>query len=206
MDNEKTIIVVLAVIIVILIVGIFMFSHLMAKEDSIISISDNNLTVGDPLVVKLTDSKDNPISNEIIKIELINEDGKKIDMDITTNSKGKAQLKVDEKGKYSVECKFDGNNYYASSSNALNITVKSTTKLVNKEQTSKTTHKSKYAPDGGIYPEYGPYVDSNGITREYAIANDMHYLEYTVDGDRPGEVVTVGGYTARDPNNGLFHS
>ena len=41
---------------------------------------------------------------------------------------------------------------------------------------------------------------------EYAIEHDMHYIEMTVDGDRPGEYVTVGGYTAYDPAAGCYHT
>jgi hypothetical protein len=75
-----------------------------------------------------------------------------------------------------------------------------TTELVSQEQSSTAKHSSKYAPNGGIYPEYGPEVDSYGKTREYAIAHDMHYIELKIDGE------TVGGYTAIDPNTGTYHT
>ena len=154
------------------------------------------------MVVVLTDNEGIPIPNETVNIKLTDKDGITIDEDITTNSKGKAKFKMEEKGKYSVECKFDGNSKFASSSTADNITVKkATTEVINEEKTSTTTHTSKYAPDGGIYPEYGPDVDSQGITREYAIENDMHYVEMEID-----EGKTVGGYTAADPNTGYYHT
>ena len=207
MDNQKTIIALLCVIIAILIVGVVIFSPLMAKEDSNLAISDKKLNVGDSLVVKLTDANGNPISNETINIKLIDKDGITIDEDIITNSKGNAKFKMEEKGKYSVECSFDGNGQFASSSTAGSITVKkATTKVVNEEKTSTTTHTSKYASDGSIYPEYGPEVDSQGVTREYAIANNMHYIEMEVDGDYPGETITVGTYTPYDPAAGCYHT
>lgn len=201
MENEKTIIALLCIIIAVLVVGVVMFSPLMVKEDSNLAISDKTIDVGGSLVVVLTDSQVNPIANETINIKLTDKDGTIIDEDITTNSKGKAKFKMEEKGKYSVECKFDGNNQYASSSTAGNVTVKkATTTVVNQEQTSTSTHSSKYAPNGGIYPEYGPEVDEHGITREHAIANDMHYMELNIDGK------TVGGYVAYDPNAGCYHT
>ncbi|WP_295609452.1 Ig-like domain-containing protein [uncultured Methanobrevibacter sp.] len=206
MEN-KNIIMMLVVIIVVLAAVVGVMSQQMAKEKSNLKIADKKVNVGDSLVVKLTDSQGNPISNETVNIKLTYKNGTAIDEKTATNSKGKAKFTMEEKGKYFVECRFDGNDKYASSSITDNITVeKATTKVVSEEQTSTTTHASKNAPDGGIYPEYGPEVDSQGITREYAIAHDMHYIEMRVDGDRPGEYVTVGGYTARDPNNGLYHT
>ena len=206
MEDNKIIIILLCVIIAILVVGVVVFSQV-TKEDSNLSIADKKLNVGDSLVVKLTDSEGKTIANQTVKVKLTDEDGTVIDEEITTNAEGSAKFKMEEKGKYSVECKFDGNGQYASSSTAGNISVKkATTKEVGGKQTSSATHTSKYAPNGGIYPEYGPDVDSQGITREYAIAHNMHYVEITVDGDRPGEMVTVGGYTKPDPNTGYYHN
>ncbi len=191
MDNTKIIIILLCVIVAILVVGVAVFSE-MAKEDSNIAIADKEINVGDSLVVVLTDSSGKAIANQTVNVKLTDKDGTVIDEDITTNSKGKAKFKMDEKGKYSVECKFDGNGQYSSTSIADKVSVKkATTEEVDGKQTSTTTHTSKYAPNGGM---------------EYAIAHDMHYLEYTVDGDRPGEMVTVGGYTKADPNTGYYHS
>ncbi len=201
MENQNTIIALLCVIIALLVVIVVMFSPLMAKEVSNLAMDDKELNVGDSLVVKLTDGNGNPISNETIKIKITDKEGKTIDEDATTNSKGDANLKIKEEGKYSVECSFNGNNQFASSSTAGNVTVKkATTELVSKNQTSTTTHASKYAPNGGIYPEYGPEVDSYGVTREYAIAHDWHYLELDL-GDK-----VVGGYTAIDPTRGTYHT
>ena len=100
MENNKTVIILLCVIIAILIVGIVMFSPLMAKEKSNLTILDKKLNVGDSLTVKLTDENGKPIANQTVKIRLTDKDGVTIDEDATTNSKGKAKLKVDEKGKY----------------------------------------------------------------------------------------------------------
>lgn len=205
MEN-RNIILVLTVIIVIL--AILLCAMFAAKEKSNLSIADKNINAGDSLVVKLTDSNGNPVSAQTVNLKITDRNGKKtIDEHVTTNSKGKAKFTIDEKGKYTVECKFDGNNQLASSSIKEDVNVeKATTTVVGNQQSSTSKHSSKYAPDGGIYPEYGPEVDSQGITREYAIANDMHYLEITVDGDRPGEYVTVGGYTRYDPVAGSYHT
>ena len=157
MENNKTVIILLCVIIAILIVGIVMFSPLMAKEKSNLAISDKELNVGDSLTVTLSDDDGVAMANQIVKIRLTDKDGITIDEDITTDSKGKAKLKVDEKGKYSVECKFDGDGKYASSSTAANLTVKkATTEVVNEDKTSDSVsalsdserEEYKITPDG----------------------------------------------------------
>lgn len=201
MENRNIVMILLAVIAILAIVlGVIFFE--MAKEESNLAISDKEINVGDSVVVVLTDSHGTPIANETVSIKLTDNDGTIIDKDITTNSKGKAKFKMKEKGKYSVECKFDGNSQYSSASIVDNVKVeKATTQLVSQEQTSTATHTSKYAPNGGIYPEYGPEVDSYGHTREYAIEHDMHYVEMTLADGR-----TVGGYTAIDSNTGYYHT
>ena len=199
MNNQKTIIVILCIIIVILIVCVAIFALPMFKEESKLAIADKTINEGGKLVVVLTDAHGIGLPNATINIKLTDQDGITIDEDVTTNDKGKAKLKVEEKGKYSVECNFKGEGKYAACSLSDNIKVKKPkTEVVKEEQT--TTHSSKYAPNGGMYPEYGPEVDSQGITREYAIAHDMHYIEMEIDGR------TVGGYTAVDPNTGTYHT
>ena len=204
MNNEKTIIALLCIIIAILIIGVLMFSPLMAKEDSKLTISDKKLYKGDPLTVKLTDLNGTPITNETVNIKLTDKDGITIDENVTTDAKGKAKIKIEETGKYTAECSFDGNNKYSPNSTSGEITVK---KIKTKVGSSKkTTSTSKYAPDGSIYPEFGPAVDTQGVTREYAIAHNWNYIEMIVDGDAPGEYVNVSSYVPYDPAAGCWHT
>ena len=202
MENDKIIIILLCILAATFIVGVAMFSpSMVAKEGSNLTISDKELLVGDSLVVKLTDSNGNPLSNKTIKINLLGKDGTTINKEIITDSNGNAKLKMQEKGEYLVDCDFSGDELYASSSITDDITVdEATTKVIDNEETSTTTRTSKYAPDGSIYPEYGPEVDRYGKTREFAIANNWHYVPLIVDGE------DVGGYTAIDPTSGTYHS
>ena len=95
-----------------------------------------------------------------------------------------------------MECKFDGNDKYSSISIADNITVnKATAKTVSQKQTSSDTSSSNSASDDS----FGPAVDSDGITREQAKANNMKYMEVTIDGEQ------VGHYVRYDPNTGSYH-
>lgn len=207
MVSQKKIITVLLIVIAVLIIICMALFLPLTGEHSTLTIGDDTIYAGDSLVVVLSDDGGNAISNQTIHVKLTDGDGKTIDESIVTDSEGKAKLSIDDKGKYSVECRFDGNGEYSSSSMSGEITVEDAqTTVVGEEQTSTNVHSSKYASDGSIYPEYGPAVDSQGITREYAIANDMHYIEMTVDGDHPGEYVTVGGYVAYDPAAGCYHT
>lgn len=144
MDNQKIIIILLCVIIAILAAGILAFSPFMAKEDSNIAIADKKIHVGDSLVVKLTDSNGNPISNGTVNVKLTDKNGAVKDEDIVTNSKGEAKYKMDEKGKYSVECRFNGDNKHSSSATAGNITVETVeTEVVNNEESGNSVSQSQ---------------------------------------------------------------
>ena len=202
MENKNIIIILIVIIIVLAAALGVMFSQQMTKEKSNLTIADKKINVGDSLVVKLTDSNGNPISNETINIKLTDESGKSINKDIKTNSKGKAKYKMDEKGKYSVECKFNGNGQYASSSVLGNVSVKkATTNLVGEDKTSNYDSVSGLSEDGYSYdPNSGPAVDSMGQTREQAIANNMHYIPQTIDGQ------DAGVYVPYDPKAGCYHT
>lgn len=201
MEDNRIIIILLCIIIAILVVGIFVFSQA-AKEDSNLSIADKKISVGDSLVVKLTDSNGKAIANQTVNIKLKDKDGTTINEDITTNSKGKAKLKIEKNGKYSAECSFGGNGQYASSSTSGNITVKkATTEEVSDEKTSNYNSVSGLSNDGySYYPQNGPKVDSMGQTREYAIANNMHYIPQTIDGK------DAGIYVPYDSKAGCYHT
>lgn len=204
MENQKIIIALLCLIIVILLI---MCSLAFSKEDSQIGLNDKSVYAGDSITVKLTDSDGKPISNEIVHFKIKDKNGKtKMEDNISTNAKGNAKFKIDKTGKYEAELTFNGNDKFKSCSVTKNITVKkATTKSVDK-QSSNTNSKSKYDTDGNLYPEYGPEVDSQGITREEAVANNYRYIEMRVDGDKPGESVTIGGYVKYDPVAGCYHT
>lgn len=174
----------------------------MAKENSNLKITDKKINVGDSLVVVLADSQGNPIADETINIKLTDKDGITIDEKITTNSKGKAKFKMEETGKYSMECKFDGNDKYKSTSIIDNITVKkATTHVVNEEKTNNYDSVSGLSGDGySYYPSNGPAVDARGVSREYAMANNWHYIPQTIDGQ------DAGVYVPYDSKAGSYHT
>lgn len=195
--NDKAIIGILAIVVIILIVGVIVVSPLMTKEDCKLTVKDKTIYKGDSFVVKLTDMDGNPITNQTVNIKLTDNDDITINEDVSTNSNGNAKLEVEEKGKYSYECSFNGNEKFAENSTSGKITVKKLqTKTVSEETTTST---SMYDSNGFMYPEYGPDYDSVGTSREEAMAGDYRYLEDEIDGK------TVGVYTPYDPNAGTYH-
>lgn len=199
--DTKNIIIILCLIIVILLICASIFAVEVFKEESKLAIKDKTIAEDDSLVVVLTDEGGIGLPNSTVNIKLTDENGVTVNEEVKTDSEGKAKMKVEEIGEYSVECTFAGDSVYRSTSISDTIEVeKPTTELVSDDQTLTTTHSSKYAPNGGIYPEYGPEVDDNGKTREFAIANDWHYISLVIDGEE------VGGYTAIDPNTGTYHT
>lgn len=202
MENQKIIIVLLCIIIALLAIMVVMFSPSLAKEDSKLAIENTTINEGDSLVVLLTDNQGVSISDETVNIKLTDEDGATIDEDVTTDSKGKAKLKVEKSGKYSVECTFNGEGKYSGCSLSGSIEVKkATTEIVSEGKTSNFDSVSGLSEDGySYYPEYGPAVDSLGTTREYAIANNWHYIPQTIDG------MNAGSYVPYDSVNGCYHT
>lgn len=201
MENKNMVLILIIIIVVLAAVLGVVFTE-MSKEKSNLNIVDKKIIAGDSAVFVLTDSHGNPISNQIIKLKLTGKDGKAIDDEIKTNSKGKAKFKIEEMGNYSVECKFDGNSQYSSVSMSDNVTVeKATTEVVNKDKTNNYDSVSGLSDDGySYYPSSGPAVDSRGYARENAIANNWHYIPQTIDGQ------DAGVYVPYDSKAGSYHT
>jgi hypothetical protein len=191
MENRNVILILVAIIAILAILVGFMASQSFAREDSMLVIENKNISPGDSLLVRLTDSAGNPISNDTIHIKCTDKDGVTVEKDAATNVYGKAKFRIDEVGTYSVECGFGGNSQYASSSVKGNVEVeKATTEVVSQEKTNNFDSVSGLSGDGySYYPESGPAVDSMGMTREEAVAKNWHYIPQTIDGQDAGVYV-----------------
>lgn len=202
MESERIIIIGLCIIVVILIVGVLVLSPVMQRQDCNLAIENEKIIQGDSLVVKLTDSQGNPIANETVNVKFIDDGKNTSGGDFLTDSEGKIYIKADEIGEFSIECTFAGNLKYSYKSISGKIAVESpTTEVVSEEKTSNYDSVSGISEDGySYYPEYGPAVDAHGTTREYAIANNWHYIPMTIDG------VDCGGYVPYDPNSKCYHT
>lgn len=172
---------------------------LTAKEDCTLTIVNEEFTTDNPLIIKLLDSKDNPIPNKTVQISFSNNvDSSIFTFTDTTNEKG--IINIDQTftlGPYNITCTFDGDDKYNPSSNSKNITIKKP-----KSKTINTHNRNSGLSEDGYsyYPEYGPAVDSLGYTREYAIENNWHYIPQTIDGK------DAGIYVPYDPIAGCYHT
>lgn len=128
MEN-KNIILILIVVIVILAVAmaLMVLPSTNAQENSKISIvSNNTLYQGDNVAVKLTDLNNTPIKKVKVNVTVTDKKGKVVlNKSVTTNSKGKANLKLDlDVGKYSVNASFEGNGNFTGNNSTKKIEIK----------------------------------------------------------------------------------
>ncbi len=199
MNNDKAIIGLLGVIVVMLLIGILLFTPIFSKEDCKLEIvSMDSLNVGDQFTVFLSDAKGNPISNAGISFTFKDSNGAVTTKQATTDASGNAQVALGDLpvGGYSVNCSVLENSKYKESSALKQISI-------NQVQTasSQTSQSSGLSEDGySYYPQYGPAADTRGVTREHAIANNMHYIPMTIDGQ------DAGTYVPYDAKAGCYHT
>ena len=195
MEN-KAIIAILLLVIVILVVGLcaMLFSPFHGPEDSVISIESNNvLYSGDDLSVLLTSINKTPISNEFVNVIICDSSGKLVANEtVKTDSKGSAKLELDiESGKYDVDVSFGGNENYTANKTSQKLEIKEVeTQEVSNAQYSSASSSSSSSS--------GPAVDSSGITREEA---EEYGWKYTPE--HGGHY--IGSHDAWDEEAGVYH-
>lgn len=194
MDNEKIIIILLVVIIVMILIGFLAFNPF-KQECNISVVSADSLTVGDQFAIFLSDSNSNPVANAQISISFIGSNGEVSTKHATTDASGNAAVSLSDlpAGAYNVTCNVLENNNYRESSVSKQIAV-------NEVQT-QVSQPTGVSDDGySYYPQSGPAVDSRGITREYAMAHNMHYISQRIDG------MDAGVYVPYDSKAGSYHT
>ena len=155
MEN-KNIIIILAIIIVILIaiVGIMFLNQTEVKEPTNIKItSDKEQYTDGKLSIQLSDFNKTPISKEIVNITITNKKGKiVVDNVVKTDSNGKATFNLDlEKGKYTVNVTYGGNENYTGSNATQKLTIKEEkqTQEVSPSSSSSTSDEWIYGTGAG---------------------------------------------------------
>lgn len=113
----------LIIIIIAVILAIFAVSSLFGiKESQIEIISNDTVHNGDSINIKLSDIGGNPLSNESVKIVMMDNKGKRQFYSITTDSNGIADTTVANKdpGRLTINVTFEGNEKF-NSSNAVKL-------------------------------------------------------------------------------------
>lgn len=194
MDNDKIIIILLVVIIVMILIGFLAFNPF-KQECNISVVSADSLTVGDQFAIYVSDSNSNPVANVQVSVSFVGSNGAVSTKQVTTDASGNAAVSLSDlpAGAYNVTCNVLENNNYRESSVSKQIAV-------NEVQT-QVSQPTGVSDDGySYYPQSGPAVDSRGITREYAMAHNMHYISQSIDG------MDAGVYVRYDSKAGSYHT
>ena len=195
MDYTKIIIFLLIVIVIMLVLGIAFLNPFSKETCNIEIMSMDSLYVGGQFSLYLSDGQGNPISNEDVAISFVGSKNEIVNKKATTDASGNAVIALETlpAGTYSVSCSLLEDSKYQANSTSKQITIK--------DVTEKSTQSSGLSEDGySYYPEYGPAVDYTGKTREYAIANNWHYISMRIDGK------DVGVYVPYDAKAGCYHT
>ena len=127
MDYNKIIIALVAILIVILVAGIFILNPGHAKTDSkIIVTSNSTLHDGDSFSIVLTDLNNTPIANQVVNITIVDANGAENHQQVTTDGSGNGMLQLNglTVGKYNVVVTYGGNENYSNSNTTQSLEMK----------------------------------------------------------------------------------
>ena len=171
--NYKIIIGILIAIIIVLVIGIIAVMPNTQKEQSKIEVISNaSVYENETFSIRLTDLNNTPISNSSIIVVFKDQNGSIINKSIITDSSGIGNLQLNglSAGNYSVNIIFKGNDKYMNSTLFTNLTIKNI--VVSIANSASSVSSSSSSPSNN---NYGPDVDSGGITREQAQAYGWSY-------------------------------
>ena len=135
------------IIIIDVILAIFAVSSLFGiKESQMEIISNDTVHNGDSINIKLSDIDGHPLSNESVKIVMMDNKGKRQSYSITTDSNGIADTTVANKdsGRLTINATFEGNEKF-NSSNAVKL-IKVREGSSNKNSTNVTGVDAQKSP------------------------------------------------------------
>lgn len=128
MENKNIIIILVAIIVILAAaIGFALLNPTDAREPTEIKItSDKEQYEGGELSIMLTDLNKTPVSKEVVNITITDKNGKVVVDDVVkTNSEGKAKFDLDlEKGEYTVNVTYGGNENYTGNSTTQKLTIK----------------------------------------------------------------------------------
>ncbi|MBO5151141.1 MAG: hypothetical protein J6B73_03090 [Methanobrevibacter sp.] len=181
MDNNKLIIALVVILIVMIAAGIFLLNPGHAKVDSrVIVTSNSTLHDGDNFTIRLTDLNNTPISNQRVNITIIDANGGKNPQAVTTDANGDGRLQLNglTLGNYTVNVTYGGNNNYTVCNTTQRLQM--TEKVTPQASTTSTSSPNKNYDDG--YWETSMDADFEYHTEYYSDGNFRQY-------DRSGRLV-----------------
>ncbi|WP_407421135.1 Ig-like domain-containing protein [Methanobrevibacter sp.] len=208
METNKITIIGLVIIIAVLLVLICLtVIPTMQKEDCNIEITSSELLKdNENLTVKLSDSKNNPLTNKSIRISLNNSENSQ-EYAVKTDSNGIATLTLSEDnvGLYNVTCTFEGDDTYRESSTSKEITIEKSVVQATESTSAENPIESNRPKNDPNYKGYTPNHESE-VVNGWNPADHETYRERMDDGtvkihydddyfrlvDENGYVITYG--------------
>ena len=196
MERNKIIIIGLVIVIIALLVCCVVMMQTPQKEATKLKITSNNtINEGENITVKLTTLNGSAISDESVNITITSSDGTAQYFSVVTNNNGIANLKLKDAGNYTVNCTYGGNENYTGNTTTMKLEVKE--EVVEVKSPSNTQYSSSSSSKSSS-DDYGPAVDSSGITREQAKKYGYRYT--TAHGGH-----YIGSHDRWDEKAGVYH-
>ena len=122
MDNKR-IIGLMVIVILIAVTGMAVFNAFMLKTDSALNVtSSNELNNGENFSISLKDAKGNPLVNQVVTVTLVDANGFENHQEVTTDKSGNGMFQLNnlKSGKYEFNVVYGGDNGH----NGCNMTQK----------------------------------------------------------------------------------
>ena len=165
MDNNKVIIALVIILVVMSLAGLFILNPTHAKTDSrVIVTSNSTLYDGDNFVIKLTDLNNTPIANQVVNITIIDATGGENHQQVTTDANGDGILPLNGLAttNYTVKIEYGGNDNFTSCNTTQKLRI--IEKVVEQASSTSTSSSSQSSSNQINYDaQHNLYYDSNGV-------------------------------------------
>ena len=154
MDYNKIIIALVAILIVILVAGIFILNPGHAKTDSkVIVTSNSTLHDGDSFSIVLTDLNNTPIANQVVNITIVDANGTENHQQVTTDGSGNGTLQLNglASANYTVKVLFNGTDNFTSCNTTQKLEIKE--KVSPTQPSTSSTDSSEASSSKRTYAE-----------------------------------------------------
>ena len=173
MNNNKIILVLIAIIAIILVVGGLSLTNAFKQEPKIDIVTNGTVHTNTTFLVKSTASNNTSIANESISIEILdNESNTVIDEEVKTNENGEAAIELTNvsEGNYTVNVTFEGNDEFKESSVEQDLEI-----VEDVVDTISSDDNSTDIDDGAFYSEQSGRTIYTG---EVQLGPDDHYWKH----------------------------
>lgn len=173
MDYNKTIILLVVIIAIILVVGAVFMMNPFKQESKIDIVTNGTVHTNTTFLVKSTGLNNTSLANENISIEILdNKSNAVIDEEVKTNEYGEASIELTNvsEGNYTVNVTFDGNDEYKECSVEQDLEiVNGTAEVLSQDDRSTNV-------DNGAF--YSEQAGKTVYTGEVQLAPDGHYWKH----------------------------